>query len=178
MNLKHYEPGGVFNALSQELDRWMDASQSQQASRAWTPAADIEETDGHYLVRLDVPGVSPEHIEVRVEKNVLTVEGEREAVANEAGRFTRVERIQGKFVRQFRLPDVAADEAEAPPQITRPQRQPSDPRGPEPRRMGVDRVDHQIRHRAALLVAQRRIDVLAEQAGDVVSCRGGPLYTV
>lgn len=111
MNLKHYEPVGVFNALSQELDRWMDASQRQQASRAWTPAADIEETDGHYLVRLDVPGVSPEHIEVRVEKNVLTVEGEREAVANEAGRFTRVERIQGKFVRQFRLPDVADDEA-------------------------------------------------------------------
>ncbi|WP_348674609.1 Hsp20/alpha crystallin family protein [uncultured Abyssibacter sp.] len=110
MNLKHYEPISVFNALSQELDRWMDNNPGQ-ATRAWTPAADIEETDGHYFVRLDVPGVDPQKIEVRVEKSVLTVEGEREAPASEAGRFTRVERIQGKFVRQFRLPDVANDEA-------------------------------------------------------------------
>ena len=45
MNIKHYEPAGVFNALSQELDRWIDATSAQAATRAWSPAADVEETD-------------------------------------------------------------------------------------------------------------------------------------
>ena len=31
MNLKHYEPVGVFNALSQELDRWMEAKANRPA---------------------------------------------------------------------------------------------------------------------------------------------------
>ncbi|MBV61960.1 MAG: heat-shock protein Hsp20 [Nevskiales bacterium] len=111
MNIKHYEPAGVFNVLSQELDRWMDATSAQAAARAWSPAADVEETDANYFVRLDVPGVDPSAIDVRVEKSVLTIQGERSAPADESGRFTRVERLQGKFARQFRLPEVADDEA-------------------------------------------------------------------
>lgn len=111
MNIKHYEPAGVFNALSHELDRWMDVASHSQGARAWSPAADIEETDTNYFVRIDVPGVDPAQIDVRVEKSVLTIQGERTAPANESGRLTRVERLQGKFARQFRLPEVADGDA-------------------------------------------------------------------
>jgi hypothetical protein len=38
--------------------------------------------------------------------------------------------------------------------------------------MAVDRLDHQIGHRVAVLVSQVGRDMLAEQAGDMLSGRG------
>lgn len=108
MSLTQYEPQNVFNTLSQELDRWFDGG---PGVRAWSPAADISETDAEYLVRVDVPGIEPDKIDVRVEKGVLTVQGERQTHIDNNGRYTRVERASGKFARQFRLPDVADDQS-------------------------------------------------------------------
>ncbi|MNC62556.1 hypothetical protein D3C75_1125870 [compost metagenome] len=69
------------------------------------------------------------------------------------------------------MEDVAADQAEAPLQIARPQGQPPHHRGLKPRRMGLDRLDHQIGHRVAMRVRQIRRDMLAEQAGDMLARR-------
>ena len=55
--------------------------------------------------------------------------------------------------RQPPVEDVAADKSETPLQIARPQRQPSQHRGLEPRRVGVDRIDHQVRDRVTIRAA-------------------------
>lgn len=82
---------------------------------AWVPAFDITETDEAFVLRGDLPGVSQEDIEVRLEDNVLGVSGERTVSQTEEGpRFIRLQRPSGKFRRRFALPEnVNQDEVKA-----------------------------------------------------------------
>ena len=43
----------------------------------WLPAVDIRETDAEYTVLAEMPGMRREDVKVRVEDDVLTLEGER-----------------------------------------------------------------------------------------------------
>lgn len=78
---------------------------------AFTPALDLEEDDDAFTLHFELPGVSPEDIEVALEDSVLTISGERSFYNDrEADGFRRVERRFGRFHRAVRLPDrVAAD---------------------------------------------------------------------
>lgn len=79
------------------------------------PSADLSETDKAVEVRMDLPGVKPEEIDIQLNNNVLTVSGERSEEKEEKGRtYHRVERRAGKFARSFTLPcAVAEDEVAA-----------------------------------------------------------------
>jgi len=81
----------------------------------WAPAVDIEETDGEYLIKAELPDVRKEEVKVQVLEGVLSIEGERKQEKEEKGkRYHKVERAYGKFVRQFTLPtEVAADKVKA-----------------------------------------------------------------
>src|SRR5207248_11361489 len=71
---------------------------------AWAPAADIYETENDLVLQLDLPGVDPKQIDVRVENNVLTIRGERRFDGKvERENFHRVERAYGTFSRSFTL---------------------------------------------------------------------------
>jgi HSP20 family protein len=71
------------------------AAVSQPAWRA-TPELDLYESDSELLVLLNVPGASPEAIDVRVVDNELHVRAEQTAAYADAGR--------GVFERRFELP--------------------------------------------------------------------------
>lgn len=79
---------------------------------AFRPAVDIHEDDEAFSVDVEVPGMSPDDIRVDVEKNLLTVSGERQ-LAREDKRegYRRVERSYGSFTRTFTLPDTVDAEA-------------------------------------------------------------------
>lgn len=71
----------------------------------WAPAVDIQETDGEYVIKADLPEVKKDDVKVEFEEGVLTVQGERKQEKEEKGkRFHKVERAYGKFVRRFALP--------------------------------------------------------------------------
>jgi HSP20 family protein len=75
---------------------------------AWAPRVDVREESGRFLILADVPGMNLADIEIQMEKNVLTIKGERKAFASEAdGKFSRVERASGSFARSFTLPESA-----------------------------------------------------------------------
>ncbi|MFI2565447.1 Hsp20/alpha crystallin family protein [Paenarthrobacter sp. NPDC018779] len=59
-----------------------------------------------FIVALDLPGVSPESIELDVERNVLTVKAERKSTAGEDKELIAAERPQGVFSRQLILGDT------------------------------------------------------------------------
>ena len=104
--------------LRREMDRMFEDAfgRTNQPAVAWTPAADVREDDQAYLFDLELPGVSPESVEVTADKGVLTVRGERRSEARESdvGRWHIVERSQGAFRRSFQLPaQVAEDGIEA-----------------------------------------------------------------
>ena len=100
------ESWGPFR-LATGFDRlWDELVSTEDKSRiqAFTPACDVHDTEGHYLVSLDVPGVAKEDIHIEVKDNQLWISGERkqEESASENGRYF-VERSYGKFQRAFTL---------------------------------------------------------------------------
>ena len=71
----------------------------------WVPAVDIHETDDRTVLRVDLPGVVLEQIELRIEGDRLTLQGERRADAGQSGSETHLrERPSGRFQRSFELP--------------------------------------------------------------------------
>jgi HSP20 family protein len=71
----------------------------------WTPALDYFETDKEFIIRLDLPGVHKENIDLKLVGEVLTIVGRREEVKEyRAGTALWREREAGKFVRTIRLP--------------------------------------------------------------------------
>ncbi|MDX3852738.1 Hsp20/alpha crystallin family protein [Streptomyces sp. AK02-01A] len=59
-----------------------------------------------FVVELDLPGVTPESIDLGVEQNVLTVKAERTPSANENAEILIAERPVGSFSRQLFLSDT------------------------------------------------------------------------
>lgn len=77
-------------------------------ARVWAPRADISETDDAYRIKMDLPGVSKDEVEISVEGHRLVIQGERREEKREEGEnYLRVERVQGGFYRSLPLPEVA-----------------------------------------------------------------------
>jgi len=74
---------------------------TSQPEQQWTPPVDILEREDALVLLVDLPGLSKDQIEVRVDADTLTLEGER----TRASQFTgvRLERPMGRFRRSFRL---------------------------------------------------------------------------
>jgi HSP20 family protein len=72
----------------------------------WVPPVDIFETAGRDLViKVELPDVNREDVEVTVENNTLTLRGEKKLPTDvKDEQFRRVERRYGKFSRSFTLP--------------------------------------------------------------------------
>ncbi len=80
---------------------------SEPASRPWSPAVDIAETENELILKADLPEVDPKAVEVQLENGTLTLKGERKFEDQKNGRgYHRIERGYGAFVRAFSLPDT------------------------------------------------------------------------
>lgn len=76
------------------------------------PAVDIQETNNQYKISLEVPGVDEGDIQITLDKDVLTVRGEkRQEQEKKEGGFHRVERSYGSFQRTLNLPEDANQDA-------------------------------------------------------------------
>jgi len=81
------------------------------AKQAFQVAVDIREEDDAFYVDAEVPGLAAEDVKVDVEKNVLTLSGERKVEKEESeGTYRRVERQYGSFTRSFTLPETVDTE--------------------------------------------------------------------
>jgi HSP20 family protein len=81
----------------------------------FAPALDIHESQDAYTIKVSLPGVKPEDVNVQYQKGVLTFSGESRADTNrEEGTYHLRERRWGRFSRSVSLPDtVNAERAEA-----------------------------------------------------------------
>lgn len=71
------------------------------------PAADVIEHEKSVELRLDMPGVDPEQIEVKLDGNLLTITAERKNERTDEGKgWIRQERNWGTFSRSFTLPNT------------------------------------------------------------------------
>lgn len=78
---------------------------------SFVPAVDIYEDEHKVVLKLEVPGIKQEDLDVRVENNTLTVRGERKFDKEEKEEnFHRIERRYGSFYRAFTLPTTVDTE--------------------------------------------------------------------
>lgn len=87
-----------------------------RSTEAYYPPVNIGTTDTSVDVYLFAPGMDAEALDVVIEKNLLSVSGERKlpAVDNEKGSFYRQERFDGQFKRVITLPeDVNTEHVQA-----------------------------------------------------------------
>ncbi len=75
---------------------------------------DVVRRENDVTLRLDVPGMDREQIEVSVDRGILTIRGKRQEERTENDKFFVRERRMGTFTRRLRLPETLnADAVEA-----------------------------------------------------------------
>jgi len=81
----------------------------------WMPALDVAEKEDSFLVKVELPGMKSEDIDISVQGNVLSVSGEKKETAEEKDKnYYHVERRFGSFRRDVSLPaGVDASKIEA-----------------------------------------------------------------
>ena len=96
-----------FNALWDDLDRLLPRRRHDgwSGESAFEPSLDVSEDEQAVRVRAELPGISPEHIHVEVNEDVLTLRGEKKEEKAEEDKGCRwTERRYGSFSRSIRLP--------------------------------------------------------------------------
>jgi HSP20 family protein len=124
MALIRWEPVRELHTMQNEMNRLFNTffesptpgnGGGQAVARRWIPAMDVVETEDHFVLRADLPGLSESDVKIELEENVLTVSGERKSEHEQKGEgYYRVERSFGTFSRSLTLPDgVDADGIQA-----------------------------------------------------------------
>jgi len=123
MALVRWEPVRELNSLQSEMNRLFNTffdtptptagngNGNGGGLRRWVPAMDLVETEDHFVLKADLPGLDADDVSIEVEDDLLTVSGERriEHETKKEG-FYRLERSSGQFRRSLTLPEgVDAD---------------------------------------------------------------------
>jgi HSP20 family protein len=75
--------------------------------RTWVPAVDLSETDGQYELKMEVPGIKPEDLDVQIQEDSVIVRGEvRLEKLEEKKDIYRKECHYGSLYRRIPLPSA------------------------------------------------------------------------
>jgi HSP20 family protein len=75
------------------------------------PGMDLASSDKAYAMHVELPGVAPEDLAVKVEDRILIVSGEKKEAKAEGEKKHVAERVYGRFLRRLSLPDDADADA-------------------------------------------------------------------
>src|SRR5689334_20161139 len=115
MALVRWEPLREMATLQNEMNRLFGTffdtpttamSGNGNGFRRWIPAMDLVETEEHFVLRADLPGLGEDDVKIEAVDNVLTISGERAAEHETKGEgYYRLERGSGAFSRTLTLPE-------------------------------------------------------------------------
>jgi HSP20 family protein len=104
------EPFGLEFPMGPQFERRLNAL-------GWSPAVEASETPTEYVIAAELPGISPENVEVAMAEGVLTLKGKKEEERRSEDKertFHMWEREYGSFERMFRFPlEIAEDKVSA-----------------------------------------------------------------
>jgi HSP20 family protein len=111
---------GRLTDLRDEIDRLFESplaewTRTSNLLSGWTPALDLYEDKDNLFVKVELPGMKREEIEVSLHEGSLSISGERKSEQkHEDADVYRAERFFGRFQRTVTLPTaVAADRVKA-----------------------------------------------------------------
>jgi len=101
MDLVRFDP---FSLLS-EMDRFFEHGFTA-APTTWAPRIDAFDQETELVIRVEIPGVKPNEVDITVEDRTLTISGKRqfEETTKQAG-YHRREIFSGEFKRTLVLPE-------------------------------------------------------------------------
>ena len=101
------------NRLNSLFQDYRGQSESDVVSTAaFVPPVDIYEDEHKIVLKLEVPGLKQEDLDIQVENNILTVRGERKFEKEEKEEnFHRIERRYGSFFRSFTVPTTVSTDS-------------------------------------------------------------------
>jgi len=87
------------------------SSRNSHSENRFLPAMNISSNDESVSVSIELPGVNVEDVDINIDKNILTISGEKKSIQDESkDSYHRIESICGKFSRSVRIPDEADSE--------------------------------------------------------------------
>jgi len=93
------------NSLFQDYGR--PGQDELTTTSSFVPSVDVYEDEHKVTLKLEIPGIKQEDVDIRLENNTLTVRGERNFEKEEKEEnFHRIERRYGSFARSFTLPNT------------------------------------------------------------------------
>ena len=109
MTLVKWEPFRDLMVMQDRMTRLIDETLSRiwkedVARGVWSPPVDILERGNEIVLKIDLPEVNQSEIDIRVEENTLTIQGERKFLKSE--NYIQIERPFGTFHRIFTIPRV------------------------------------------------------------------------
>ena len=113
------DPVSQFRRFSDQMDRWFDAfgmgrtsSTRTEGMNIWAPEMETFLRDDQFVVRVDLPGLTKDEVNVEVTDDSIVIHGERQQVHEEnRDGYYRSERSYGRFYREVPLPDGAQPES-------------------------------------------------------------------
>jgi HSP20 family protein len=121
------DPLSQFRRLSEQMDRWFDTMGvgrtnnrmagmnenpwAPSAANMWAPELETFLREDQFVIRMDLPGLSKEDVNVEVTDDAIVIHGERQQThEEERDGFYRSERNYGRFYREVQLPEGAQPE--------------------------------------------------------------------
>ena len=104
-NMIHYRPMGALDLLG-DFSRALDSFfQETPASKSKVPAVNVREEEKCYILEAELPGMSQDDVDVKVEDNLLTIStSTKKTTKEEKGGYLLRERVETSFSRSFVLP--------------------------------------------------------------------------
>lgn len=139
----------TFDPFARDFQRQVDRLTRHAFGQAGGMPLDVVRHENDVTLRLDVPGIDPEQIEVTVDRGILTISGKREEERAENDKFFVRERTMGTFTRRMRLPEsldaeaVEASYANGVLEVRIPVLEQAKPRKIEVRKVEVRQADDQ-----------------------------------
>jgi len=117
MAISRWDPFRDLSLLQDRMNRLFDETgrghrgDEPAATTTWSPSVDIFETEGEIIVKAELPGIDRKDILLNLEKNVLTLKGERKfEKETKEENYHRIERAYGGFSRAFSIPATVDEE--------------------------------------------------------------------
>ncbi len=110
-----WRPERELACWSRDFDDLLGRFDAGSGISSFSPAVDVEETEGGFVLLADLPGLNEKDIDIRVDGQELVISGTRETSSGRKDNGSRIrERRFGKFVRRFSLgPHISGKGIEA-----------------------------------------------------------------
>jgi HSP20 family protein len=105
-----WEPFRDLMAMQDRMTRLFDETLSrilkeEVPQRVWSPPVDIYEREDEVVLKVDLPEMNQNEIEIKIEEDTLIIQGERKFIKDPSSvNYLQIERPYGTFQRTFAVP--------------------------------------------------------------------------